>query len=74
MSQFTSASELLSQARSRITRYRPHAAAHAQTAGAIIVSDAARTATLTEMGFADVGDIDGGFRAWSAAGLPIEDR
>ena len=129
MSQFTSASQLLSQARSRITRYRPHAAAEAQATGAFIVDlrcsedrlaegtvphavvvglsvlpwrvdpEAERTdprindratrlilmcndgyssslaaATLTEMGFADVGDIDGGFRAWSAAGLPIEDR
>ena len=129
MSQFTSASELLSQARLRITRYRPHAAAEAQTAGATIVdlrcnedrlaegtvpnavvvglsvlpwrvdpgaertdprindratrlilmcndgySSSLAAATLTEMGFADVGDIDGGFRAWSAAGLPIEDR
>ena len=37
-------------------------------------SSSLAAATLTEMGFADVGDIDGGFRAWSAAGLPIEDR
>ena len=129
MSQFTPASELLSQARSRITRYQPHAAAQAQAAGATIVdlrcsedrlaegavpdavavglsvlpwrvdpkaegtdprindrgarlilmcndgfSSSLAAATLTDMGFADVGDIDGGFRAWSAAARAIEDQ
>ncbi|MGH9037228.1 MAG: rhodanese-like domain-containing protein [Acidimicrobiia bacterium] len=28
-------------------------------------------ATLVEMGFASAGDVDGGFQAWSAAGLPV---
>lgn len=28
-------------------------------------------ATLVEMGFASAGDLDGGFQAWSAAGLPV---
>jgi rhodanese-related sulfurtransferase len=27
---------------------------------------------LTRMGFAGAGELEGGFRAWSAAGLPIE--
>jgi rhodanese-related sulfurtransferase len=28
-------------------------------------------ATLVDMGFASAGDLDGGFQAWAAAGLPI---
>lgn len=28
-------------------------------------------ATLVEMGFTSAGDLDGGFQAWAAAGLPI---
>ena len=28
-------------------------------------------ATLVEMGFASAGDLDGGFQAWAAAGLPV---
>jgi rhodanese-related sulfurtransferase len=28
-------------------------------------------ATLVEMGFASAGDLEGGFQAWSAAGLPV---
>ncbi len=28
-------------------------------------------ATLVEMGFTSAGDLDGGFQAWAAAGLPV---
>ncbi len=31
-------------------------------------------ATLVEMGFASAADLDGGFRAWAAAGLPVVTR
>jgi rhodanese-related sulfurtransferase len=31
-------------------------------------------ATLQELGFTRATDLIGGFRAWRAAGLPIEDR
>ena len=37
-------------------------------------SSSLAAAKLLDMGFSDVGDIDGGFRAWSAAGLPVEKR
>lgn len=127
MSEFTSAEQLLTRARSQITRYSPGNAARAQESGAVIIDlrcgadreaegsvpdaiaialsvlpwrvdpEAERTdarindrgatlilmcndgyssslaaATLAEMGFGDVGDIDGGFRAWAAGGLPVE--
>ncbi len=29
-------------------------------------------ATLQDLGFARATDLEGGFRAWSAAGLPVE--
>lgn len=29
-------------------------------------------ATLKELGFGDVADLDGGYRAWARAGLPID--
>ncbi len=31
-------------------------------------------ATLVEMGFASAADLDGGFQAWAAAGLPVVTR
>ena len=34
-------------------------------------SSSLAAATLVDMGFADVGDLAGGFRAWRAAGLPV---
>jgi rhodanese-related sulfurtransferase len=34
-------------------------------------SSSLAAATLLDMGFADVGDLTGGFRAWRAAGLPV---
>ena len=37
-------------------------------------SSSLAAATMVDMGFAGVGDIDGGFRAWSAAGLPVETK
>ncbi len=37
-------------------------------------SSSLAAATLLDMGFTGVGDIDGGFWAWSAAGLPVENR
>jgi rhodanese-related sulfurtransferase len=35
-------------------------------------SSSLAAATLVEMGFPHAGDLDGGFRAWAAAGLPID--
>ena len=35
-------------------------------------SSSIAAATLRDLGFARAGDIDGGFEAWQAAGLPIE--
>ena len=35
-------------------------------------SSSLAAAELVEMGFAHTGDIEGGFRAWTAAGLPVE--
>jgi rhodanese-related sulfurtransferase len=35
-------------------------------------SSSLAAATLVDMGFADVGDLTGGFRAWRAAGLPVQ--
>jgi rhodanese-related sulfurtransferase len=29
-------------------------------------------ATLVDLGFASAGDLDGGFKAWEAAGLPVQ--
>ncbi len=127
MSPFANAEEILTQARSHITRYSPSAAVQAQAAGAVIIdlrcqadqsaegtvpnavtialsvlpwradpeaeytdgriNDRAATlilmcndgyssslagATLADMGFTQVGDIDGGFRAWVAGGHPVE--
>ena len=37
-------------------------------------SSSLAAATLLDMGFTDVGDMDGGFRAWSATGLPVENQ
>jgi rhodanese-related sulfurtransferase len=34
-------------------------------------SSSLAAATLVELGFASVGDVIGGFEAWSAAGLPV---
>jgi len=34
-------------------------------------SSSLAAATLGELGFANVGDVIGGFEAWSAAGLPV---
>jgi len=34
-------------------------------------SSSLAAATLLELGFASVGDVIGGFEAWSAAGLPV---
>jgi rhodanese-related sulfurtransferase len=34
-------------------------------------SSSLAAASLVELGFADAGDIDGGFEAWVAAGLPV---
>ncbi len=35
-------------------------------------SSSIAAATLRELGFSRAGDLDGGFTAWQAAGLPIE--
>jgi rhodanese-related sulfurtransferase len=35
-------------------------------------SSSVAAATLRDLGFARAGDLDGGFTAWQAAGLPIE--
>lgn len=35
-------------------------------------SSSIAAATLHDLGFARAGDVDGGFEAWQAAGLPIE--
>jgi rhodanese-related sulfurtransferase len=35
-------------------------------------SSSIAAATLRDLGFARAGDLDGGFSAWSAAGLPVE--
>ncbi len=35
-------------------------------------SSSLAAATLRDLGFARAGDLDGGFSAWAAAGLPIE--
>ncbi len=35
-------------------------------------SSSIAAATLRDLGFARAGDLDGGFSAWQAAGLPIE--
>ena len=35
-------------------------------------SSSIAAATLRDLGFARAGDLDGGFAAWQAAGLPIE--
>ncbi len=35
-------------------------------------SSSLAAATLRDLGFASVADVDGGFEAWSAAGLPVE--
>ena len=35
-------------------------------------SSSLAAANLVQMGFIDVGDLDGGFRAWAAAGLPVK--
>lgn len=34
-------------------------------------SSSLAAATLRELGFARAGDVDGGFEAWAAAGLPV---
>jgi rhodanese-related sulfurtransferase len=34
-------------------------------------SSSLAAASLVQLGFADAGDIDGGFEAWVAAGLPV---
>jgi rhodanese-related sulfurtransferase len=34
-------------------------------------SSSLAAASLVELGFADAGDIEGGFEAWTAAGLPV---
>jgi rhodanese-related sulfurtransferase len=35
-------------------------------------SSSLAAATLRDLGFARPGDVDGGFEAWAAAGLPVE--
>jgi len=35
-------------------------------------SSSLAASTLRDLGFARVGDVDGGFEAWAAAGLPVE--
>jgi len=35
-------------------------------------SSSIAAATLRDLGFARAGDLDGGFAAWAAAGLPVE--
>lgn len=35
-------------------------------------SSSLAAASLIDLGFADAGDLAGGFRAWRAAGLPVE--
>ena len=35
-------------------------------------SSSLAAANLVQMGFIDVGDLAGGFRAWAAAGLPVQ--
>ncbi|RZV43534.1 MAG: rhodanese-like domain-containing protein [Acidimicrobiia bacterium] len=35
-------------------------------------SSSLAAANLIEMGFANAGDLEGGYRAWAAAGLPVE--
>ena len=35
-------------------------------------SSSLAASTLRELGFARAGDVDGGFEAWAAAGLPVE--
>src|SRR5437667_9188804 len=34
-------------------------------------SSSLAAASLIELGFADAGDVEGGFEAWAAAGLPV---
>ena len=36
-------------------------------------SSSLAAAQLQELGFTDATDVDGGFEAWSAAGLPVDD-
>jgi rhodanese-related sulfurtransferase len=73
-----SAQDLLDVARRRITRHRVTQAHEAQSQGTIVVDlrcDADRTAEGAIPGaisVAHTGDIEGGFRAWAAAGLPVE--
>ena len=35
-------------------------------------SSSLAAANLVDMGFANAGDLEGGYRAWAAAGLPVE--
>ncbi len=37
-------------------------------------SSSMAAANLVEMGFTRAGDLEGGFRAWAAAGLPVESQ
>jgi rhodanese-related sulfurtransferase len=37
-------------------------------------SSSLAASSLVELGFANAGDVIGGFRAWKAAGLPVESR
>jgi len=59
---------ILAEARSRIRRYMP---AEAAAADVLIVDLRSSAASLVDLGFADAGDVEGGFEAWAAAGLPV---
>ncbi|MGI9649297.1 MAG: rhodanese-like domain-containing protein [Acidimicrobiia bacterium] len=129
MTEFLSADDLLTAARSQIQRFTPTAAREAQASGATIIdlrcgtdreaegsipgaipialsvlpwrvdpgsdyrderltdrdaslilvcndgySSSLAAAQLVSMGFVRAADLDGGFRAWAAAGLPLQAR
>jgi hypothetical protein len=67
--------EMLAQARVGLERLDPARAAHAVEEGAVCDGGYASSfaaATLQELGFSRATDLDGGFQAWRAAGLPVQ--